>query len=122
VDRLDALKTDLAARDRVQADLKDLVERPQVRRQLRSCARVYVPSHRPVPLISLYAGIAPTRVVAPAGGASGCVVVPASPAVAALAVLDPNEPTSAGGARLRGHVFANRSWKFSRAGRVAGVD
>src|SRR5436190_20272732 len=50
VDRLNVLKDDIAARDRIQADLHTLVERPVVERELRACARVYVLSHRPAPL------------------------------------------------------------------------
>src|SRR4051794_16320735 len=56
VDRLNVMKGDIAARDRVQADLKELVQRPAVKRAIHACARVYVPSHRPVPLVALYAG------------------------------------------------------------------
>src|SRR3954451_333928 len=63
VDRLDLLKSDIAKRDRIQADLKDLVERPAVKQGLRACAHVYVPSHRLVPLIALWADIPPQRVV-----------------------------------------------------------
>jgi hypothetical protein len=111
VDRLDVLKDDIAARDQIQADLKDLVQRPDVKGKLHACARIYVPSHRLVPLISLWSDIRPTRVVA--GRHRGCVVFPANVAVAKLAVLDPNEPGASLG-KYRGPIDArNRSWLFS---------
>jgi hypothetical protein len=111
VDRLDALKTDIAGRDRIQADLRELVERRAVRTALRACPRVYVPSHRLVPLISLWADVRPDRIRARRAG--HCVVFPANTKVAALAVLDPNEPGASLGA-YRGRVDArNRSWLFA---------
>src|SRR5258705_3230372 len=114
VDRLDALKTDIAARDRVQADLRELVERPAVKQALRACSRVYVPSHRPVPLIALWADVPEKRIVAPGGKATGCVVVPATEEVARLAVLDPNEPGTARSVVIAGATAQNRSWQFAR--------
>jgi hypothetical protein len=120
VDRLDVMKKDIAARDGIQADLKDLVQEPAVKAHLRACSRVYVPSHRAVPLIALYADLDPSKVIAPAGQASGCVVVPANARVAALAVLDPNEPSTTGGVSLSGPVQENRSWRFAQSGSLAG--
>jgi hypothetical protein len=117
---LTALRDDIAARDRIQADLRDLVEQPAVKQSLRACSRVYVPSHRPVPLIALWAGISPKRVIAPRGRASGCVVAPTTPQVAALAVLDPNEPGTARGVYLRAPDARNRSWAFARNAQIAG--
>jgi hypothetical protein len=112
VDRLDLLEEDIAARDRIQADLKELVERPAVENALRACPRVYVPSHRLVPLISLWSDIRPRRIVA--ARQRGCVVFPANETVAELAVLDPNEPGASLGA-YEGPVRArNGSWIFGR--------
>ena len=122
VGRLNLLKTDIANRDRIQADLKDLVQRPDVKDALRACAHVYVPTHRPVPLIALYAGLDPKKISAPTGTARGCVVVPASAQVAALAVLDPNEPSTARGQRLSAPVLQNRSWRFARNGQLSGAE
>jgi hypothetical protein len=119
VDRLDVMKDDIGGRDRVQADLKDLVQRPAVKRAIHACARVYVPSHRPVPLVALYAGLDPGRVVAPERTASGCVIVPVSSEAARAAVLDPNEPATA----TRYVAFgdqANESWQFSPKGAIYG--
>jgi hypothetical protein len=111
VDRLNVMKDDIAARDQIQADLKDLVEQGDVKTRLRACPRVYVPSHRLVPLIALWADIRPERIVSAAH--RGCVVFPANPTVAELAVLDPNEPGTTL-APYRGPVDArNRSWLFA---------
>jgi hypothetical protein len=114
VDRLDVMKDDIAARDRIQADLKDLVERPEVKRHIRACHGILVPSHRLVPLISYWADIRPSRIVGDGKTVyAQCVMWPANQTVAKLAVLDPNEP----GASLkpyRGPATAqNRSWIFS---------
>src|SRR5215212_4023059 len=57
VDRLDTLKDDIAARDRIQADLRELVQRPAVKKKLQACDGVLVASHRVVPLIELWADI-----------------------------------------------------------------
>jgi hypothetical protein len=111
VDRLDLMKDDIAARDQIQADLKDLVQEPDVKRDLHACARVYVPSHRPVPLVALYAGLPPKRVVA--GKGSGCAILPANQRVAALAVLDPKEPV-VHAVNVPGAGVMNRSWVFIR--------
>ena len=111
VDRLNVMKDDIAARDQIQADLKDLVEQGDVKARLRACPRVYVPSHRLVPLIALWADIRPERIISAAH--RGCVVFPANPKVAELAVLDPNEPGTSL-APYRGPVDArNRSWLFA---------
>ncbi|HEX4720236.1 MAG TPA: hypothetical protein VH300_17065 [Thermoleophilaceae bacterium] len=113
VDRLDVTKKDIAARDRVQADLRELVQRADVEPALRACPRIYVLSHRPVPLIALYAGIAPTRIDAVRRPPRRCAVIPRTAEAARLAVLDPNEP----GAAFRGYSgpikARNRSWIFS---------
>jgi hypothetical protein len=116
VDRLDLLKDDIAARDQIQADLKDLVQRPDVKRELHACAHIYVPSHRPVPLIALYADLPPARVVATKPRGSGCWIAPANDRVAQLAVLDPNEPVVHGAAVASGANHRNRSWAFIGSG------
>jgi hypothetical protein len=112
-DRLDALKTDIAARDRIQADLKHLVQRPDVKRKLESCHGVLVGSHRVVPLVELWTDVRPNRIFSARGEVFGsCAILPANATVARLAVLDPNEPD----ASLRSYkgpaTARNRSWVF----------
>jgi hypothetical protein len=112
-DRLTALKDDIAARDRIQADLKELVQRPDVKHAARACARIHVPSHRLVPLISLWADVRPPEITTRAQPPDRCVVWPANRKVAELAVLDPNEP-GASLAPYEGTATArNRSWIFA---------
>jgi hypothetical protein len=119
VHRLNVMKSDIAARDQIQADLKDLVQRPDVLRALRACPRIYVPTHRPVPLVALYADIRPTRIVVPKPGQSGCAIFPANNNVAALAVLDPKEPSTAAGTYVMfGALARNRSWLFVTKGSI----
>jgi hypothetical protein len=115
VDRLDALKADISARDRIQADLRELVQRPDVKTVLRGCRSVLVPSHRLVPLIALWADVRPQRIITPRAHVFGgsCVVFPATEQVAKLAVLDPNEPGASLGS-YHGRVdVRNRSWLFA---------
>jgi hypothetical protein len=120
VDRLEVMKSDIAARDRIQADLKELVRGPDVRPDLRACPRIYVPTHRLVPLIALYADLPPDRIAILKRGELGCAVFPASPRVAQLAVLDPNEPNTAEGAYVMfGSLERNRSWLFVTKGSIA---
>lgn len=120
LDRLDVMKDDIAARDRIQADLRELVQRPDVETGLRACTRIYVLSHRPIPLIALYADIPSTRIVVPQREARGCAVVPASDAALRLAVLDPNEPVTAAGAYTLGpDSRRNRSWEFAPQATIA---
>jgi hypothetical protein len=118
VDRLDALKADIAARDRIQADLRELVQRADVTTALRACPRVVVPTHRLVPLIALWADVRPQRIITPRARGhylvgAGCVVFPATEQVAKLAVLDPNEPGASLGSYPGPIAARNRSWLFA---------
>jgi hypothetical protein len=113
VDRLDALKADIAARDRIQADLRELVERPGVTKALRACPRVFVPTHRLVPLIALWADVRPQRIVTLRRSRGACLVFPANEQVAKLAVLDPNEPGASLGSYNGRADARNRSWLFA---------
>src|SRR4051794_21509131 len=113
VDRLNVLNDDIAARDRIQADLKELVQRPAVKHKLQACRGVLVGSHRVVPLVELWADIRPGRIFTARGQVYGsCAILPANGTVARLAVLDPNEPD----ASLRSYkgpaTARNRSWVF----------
>jgi hypothetical protein len=113
-DRLSALRDDIAARQRVQADLNTLVRRPIVRAALAHCGTLYVPNHRPVPELAYWTGRRPARIVSAqlrAPGRRGLFVAPATPAVARLSILDPRDRT-APAARPRGfqELARNRSW------------
>jgi hypothetical protein len=114
VHRLNLLKDDIANRDRIQADLKDLVERPAVRAALRGCHGVLVSSHRLVPLIALWADIRPNRIVSTTRKAQfgSCGVFAANAEVAKLAVLDPKEPGASLAVYTGPATARNRSWIF----------
>ena len=52
VHRLTALRTDIRNRDRVQSDLRKVAQTTQAKAVLRACGPVFVPNHRPVPLLA----------------------------------------------------------------------
>jgi hypothetical protein len=109
--RLEGLRDDIAARDRIQADLHDLVRSPAGKRALARCPVLHVVSHRPIPLLALWTDRRTSRIRV--GFAPTCTVVPATPEVARLAVLDPNEPTPSGAWTRHAPLPApaqNRSW------------
>ena len=116
--RLGDLRTDIAARDRIQSDLLDLTRRPEVRFTLQRCRPLYLPNHRRVPELSYWTGLPPADVRS-AGlerpGARGTFISPATPEVERLSILDPKDPQ-----RLDAEVPArydavvrNRSWVLS---------
>jgi hypothetical protein len=109
-DRLDLLKDDIAARDRIQADLRDLAD-GAFRERLRACPRVYVLSHRPVPLVAYWAARRPEDVVVShADPARPCTILPANARVARLAILDPKEPATARRPRITGLAVRYGAW------------
>jgi len=116
VERLGALRADIAARDGAQADLRSLAELPAVARALAGCGPIYLPTHRPIPQLAYWTGVPPQTirsagVVAP--GPRGTFIAAASPRVAELALLDPRDPTPARLTPPPGWrpVAANRSWR-----------
>jgi hypothetical protein len=114
VNRLRALRDDIANRDRVQADLHSLVKSPAGRLALRRCGRLFVPNHRPVPLLAYWTGRQPRDIVSAQGirpTRDGLFVAPANATVAKLSVLDPRD-LSAPATRPAGYrlLARNRSW------------
>lgn len=101
--RLETLRDDIAARDRIQADLRDLADDPGFER----CSRIETASHRPVPLLRYWLEREPGTV---GTGRGDCRLVPATTEVAALAILDPNEPRPAAPAPEGRRLAENRSW------------
>src|SRR5256714_46808 len=97
VDRLTTLRDDIANRQRVQADLHDLVRSPPARAALDRCGRLYVPNHRPVPELAYWTGRRPAAIVSAqlrAPGRNGLFVAPATPKAERLSVLDPRDLTA----------------------------
>jgi hypothetical protein len=114
VDRLRALRTDIANRDRVQADLHALVKTDTAEHALDRCGTLFVPNHRPVPLLAYWTGRQPGRILSAQNvrpTPDGLFVAPATPTVAKLSVLDPRD-LSAPAARPPGYrlLVSNRSW------------
>jgi hypothetical protein len=120
VGRLTDLRTDIAARDEVQADLRELVQRPESQRAIDACSPFYVPNHRPVPELSYWTDTRPRDIeaIGPVVSQDGVFVSPADNEVAELSVLDPRDPKPLGaevpepGAGPAGYVeiARNRSW------------
>jgi hypothetical protein len=112
--RLHDLRTDIAARDRVAADLRDLVESPTARRALDRCGTLFVPNHRPVPNLAYWTGRDPEDIPSAARRAptpDGLFVAPANPESARLSILDPRDLSAPAGppAGYR-ELTRNRSW------------
>lgn len=117
--RLSDLRADIAARDRIQADLLDLVRSDAAEAALVRCGTLYVPNHRPVPALAYWTQTRPRQIVSaqlerPAR--DGLFLAPADDEVERLSVLDPKDPK-----RLNAEVPAryrlaarNRSWLLYR--------
>ncbi|MGI8439494.1 MAG: hypothetical protein ACR2NV_04720 [Thermoleophilaceae bacterium] len=123
--RVAALRDDIAARDRAQADLRALTRSPGAARALESCGPLFMPTHRPIPQVSYWTDV-PAAAIRSAGvvppGNNGVFIAAASPEVARLALLDPRDPTPA---RLRPPrrwqtVAANASWRMVASCRPGG--
>src|SRR5437763_1676510 len=124
-DRLSALRTDIANRERVQADLHELVTRQALRtgsgplsgnRGDTSCDYLYVPNHRPVPELAYWLGrrpadLLPGPVPYPYRPISDLFIAPANATVAKLSILDPRDRTAPAEPPRGFQQFArNRSW------------
>jgi hypothetical protein len=101
--RLADLRADIAARDRVQDDVYALVagaDEPSAglspaAAALSRCGPLYVPNHRNVPNLSLWTGLRPGAIRSAQlerPSPRGLFLAPASPRVAELSILDPNDP------------------------------
>jgi hypothetical protein len=113
-DRLGALRDDIANRERVQADLHELVRLPAARAALARCGTLFVPNHRPVPELAYWTGRRPADIPSAQlrrPTPNGLFVAPATPSVAKLSILDPRD-RSAPARPPPGYreVVRNRSW------------
>lgn len=114
--RITALRADIAARDRAQADLRAVTRMPGVAPALEHCGRLSLPTHRPIPQVSYWSGV-PAGEIRSAGveppGRTGAFIAATSPEVARLALLDPRDPTPAQLEPPTGWrtVAANASWR-----------
>ncbi|MDQ4072635.1 MAG: hypothetical protein M3088_07165, partial [Actinomycetota bacterium] len=113
--RLQALRADIAARDRVQDDLHELIGRPAVARTLARCRPLFVPNHRNVPSIALRTGLRPSEIVSAQlerPPPRGLFLAPATARVEELSILDPNDPRRLDAAPPPTYrpITGNRSW------------
>ena len=112
--RLGDLRDDIADRDRVAADLHDLVGEPAAARALDRCGTLFVPNHRPVPNLAYWTGRATEDIPSAAREKptpDGLFIAPANPEAARLSILDPRD-RSAPAEAPAGYreVARNRSW------------
>ena len=110
VRRIDRLSDSIAGQQRIRDDLHDLADAGT----LGGCRPLVVPTHRPVPLLSLWLDREPRTIVGGTSGqARGVVVTAASPEVERLFVLDPRDPARPAATldpALRERA-GNRSWR-----------
>ena len=114
VDRLDRLRDQISAQERVQADLHDLVRSRSARSAFRHCGTLYVTNHWPVPELAYWTGRRPKQIVSAHDrrpGRGGIFIAPATARAAKYAILDPRDPsaprTPPPGYR---QLTRNRSW------------
>ena len=124
LERLNALRVDIAARDRVQADLLALVRSPTAASALTACRPLFVPNHRPVPSLAYWTARRPREIVSAelrAPTAEGLYLAPASARVAELSILDPRDPRRLVARVPAGYrpVARNRSWVLHAGCRAA---
>ena len=115
VHRLTALRTDIRNRDRVQSDLRKVAQTTQAKSVLRACRSVFVPNHRPVPLLAYWADIRPQSIATrqPARGiAAAWSCCPPTPRCRSCRSSIPHEPIPLDLRAPAGYrvVSRNRSW------------
>jgi hypothetical protein len=94
IDKLDTMREGIRLRGGIEDDLRDLTRLPAAKPVLETCTPVYVPNHRPVPILAWYLERDPrdfvsAQLVRPA---SGAFVAPAGPLVSEKFILDPRDP------------------------------
>ncbi len=115
--RLEALRSDIAARDRIQADLRALVRSPRAEELLAACGPLFVPNHRPVPSLAYWTNRQPAEIVSAQlrePSANGVFIAPATREVERLSILDPRDagPLTAAVPPSYRPVTSNRSWRL----------
>jgi hypothetical protein len=114
-DRLDSLRDGIQLRGRIQDDLRELAQSGPSAALLERCTPIYVPNHRPVPILAYYLDRNPDEIVSAQleRPRSGVFVAPANPVVRDKFVLDPRDPKRfQPPSRLPGFARAagNESW------------
>jgi len=113
-DRLDRLRDGIQLRGAIQDDLRDLTRADRAAPLLERCAPVYVPNHRPVPILAWYLDRDPDVFVSAQleRPVRGLYVAPANRVVEQKFVLDPRDPKRVEAVVPRGFtaVARNESW------------
>jgi hypothetical protein len=113
-DRLDRLRDGIQLRGEIQDDLRDLTRAGVAEPLLERCGPVYVPNHRPVPILAWYLDRDPDDFVSAQleRPARGLYVAPASREVEQKFVLDPRDPKRVEAEVPSGfsRVSGNESW------------
>jgi hypothetical protein len=93
-DRLERLRDGIQLRGAIQDDLRDLTRDEPAESLLEQCGPVFVPNHRPVPILAWYLDRAPDDFVSAQleRPARGLFVAPATREVEQRFVLDPRDP------------------------------
>ena len=93
-DRLERLRDGIQLRGAIQDDLRDLTREDVAEPLLERCTPVYVPNHRPVPILAWYLDRAPADFVSAQleRPVRGAYVAPATREVEEKFVLDPRDP------------------------------
>jgi hypothetical protein len=120
-DRLDRLRDGVQLRGEIQDDLRDLTDDAAARPLLERCTPVYVPNHRPVPILAWYLDRAPAAFVSAQLEAPrrGLYVAPNTDEVEQKFVLDARDPKRFQVPRRPAGfrpVAQNRSWVLYRRG------
>ncbi len=116
--RIEKVRNGIELRGKVQDDLRDLVDGGSARAAARRCPVVYVPNHRPVPILAWYVDRQPKKFVPrdPGDRGPGAWLLPRTAEVRDKFVLDPNDPVQANIPLVAPpdwtRVGANESWQL----------
>lgn len=114
VSGLSNMRDGIQLRGKIEDDLRSLTRDPAARPLLQSCAPVYVPNHRPVPILAWYLDKDQEEFTSALleRPRRGVYVAPATSVVEEKFVLDPNDPARVHAEVPRGfsRVTGNESW------------
>jgi hypothetical protein len=120
VQGLDSLRDGIQLRGKIEDDLSALTNAPQAKSLLHSCSPLYVPNHRPVPILAYYLDRPPDEVISAQveRPRRGLLITPANATVRDKFILDPRDPRRFDVGVPAGfqEVVANRSWKLYERG------
>lgn len=112
IDRIGSLRDSMQLQQRIVHDLRAIADTPAVR---RPCGRLTVPTHRPIPLLALYADLRPNAIALPSTAPrEATLLLPADRRVERNFVLDPNDPAARERSWTGYPAGRNRSWVVLR--------